>query len=133
MSNVLTAGIHHLGLATSKLEETARFFTELLGWEIVRRNEEYPAIFISDGTIMLTLWDVKAELAASFDRKKNVGLHHVALKVPTEEMLNQIFDRLNENGAVIEFPPELLRDGPAKHMMFYEPSGIRVEFIWAGN
>lgn len=133
MSNVLTAGIHHLGLATSKLEETARFFTELLGWEIVRRNEEYPAIFISDGTIMLTLWDVKAELAASFDRKKNVGLHHVALKVPTEEMLNQIFDRLNENGAVIEFPPELLRDGPAKHMMCYEPSGIRVEFIWAGN
>lgn len=133
MSNVLTAGIHHLGLATSKLEETARFFTELLGWEIVRRNEEYPAIFISDGTIMLTLWDVKAELAASFDRKKNVGLHHVALKVPTEEMLNQIFVRLNENGAVIEFPPELLRDGPAKHMMCYEPSGIRVEFIWAGN
>jgi lactoylglutathione lyase len=31
----------------------------------------------------------------------------------------------------VEFAPELLRGGPAKHCMLYEPSGIRVEFIWA--
>jgi len=29
----LTTGVHHIGLAVSKLEESAGFFTKLLGWE----------------------------------------------------------------------------------------------------
>jgi hypothetical protein len=32
-------------------------------------------------------------------------------------------------GVRIEFGPEPLRGGPMMHMMCYEPSGIRVEFI----
>ena len=133
MSTPITKGTHHIGLTVSKLEESADFFTSLLGWQEVRRNEEYPAIFVSDGSIMVTLWATKEEPSIQFNKNKNVGLHHVAFHVENEDDLNTIHKRLTNNGIKIEFAPELVRQGPAKHMMCYEPSGIRVEFIWPGK
>lgn len=133
MNSPITKGTHHIGLAVSKLEESANFFTSLLGWKEVKRNEEYPAIFVSDGSIMVTLWAVKEEPSIQFNRKRNIGLHHVAFKVENENDLNNIHKRLTENGIRMELAPEQLGQGPAKHMMCYEPSGIRVEFIWLGK
>ena len=45
------------------------------------RNAEYPAIFVSDGAIMLTLWAIQETPSNPFDKNKNVGLHHVAFTV----------------------------------------------------
>lgn len=129
----LTAGPHHIGLTVSKLEQSAAFFTELLGWQEVRRKDDYPAIFVSDGHIMLTLWAIKEEPGVDFDRKANVGLHHLALKIASDDALNLIHGKLIENGIAIEFAPEQLSAGPARHMMCYGPSGIRIEFIWPGQ
>lgn len=114
------------------MEESARFFTDLLGWREVRRKEDYPAIFVSDGQIMLTLWATKEQPIGAFNKNKNIGLHHIALSVEGENILNQLCERLSNNNIEIEFSPELLGPGPAKHMMCYDPSGIRVEFIWLG-
>ena len=133
MKNPVTQGVHHVGLTVSKLEDSASFFTTILGWKEVRRNDEYPAIFVSDGKIMLTLWAAKEDPPTPFDRKRNVGLHHLALVVQSEAALTDIYERLIRHGARIEFAPELLRQGPAKHMMCYEPSGIRLEFIWPAS
>lgn len=133
MTTAITKGAHHIGLTVSKLEESASFFTALLGWKEVRRNAEYPAIYVSDGGIMVTLWAIKKEPPIQFNKNQNVGLHHVAFHVETEDALNTIHARLASNGIKIEFAPELLGQGPAKHMMCYEPSGIRVEFIWPGK
>ncbi|MDP1681127.1 MAG: VOC family protein [Burkholderiales bacterium] len=133
MSTPITKGSHHIGLTVSKLEESAEFFTSLLGWKEVRRNDEYPAIFVSDGNIMVTLWATKEEPSNEFNKNKNIGLHHVAFLVDNESDLNSIHKRLESNKVKIEFSPELLGQGPAKHMMCYEPSGIRIEFIWPGN
>lgn len=130
--NKITHGIHHVGLTVNNLEASAQFFTQLLGWNEVRRNPDYPAIFVSDGTHMITLWQTKVETPVAFDKNSNVGLHHIAFTVASEAELNAIYDKLKA-AVKIEFSPELLRDGPARHMMCYEPSGIRVEFIWPGN
>lgn len=133
MHTPFTKGAHHIGLTVSRLEESAAFFTNLLGWKEIRRNEDYPAIFVSDQSIMLTLWATKEEPSAPFNRKSNVGLHHLALLVESDDALNKVYERLKAHGVKIEFAPELVREGPAKHMMCYEPSGIRIEFIWPGN
>jgi len=133
MDTPFTKGAHHIGLTVSKLEDSAKFFTSLLGWKEVRRRDDYPAIFVSDGQIMLTLWAVKEEPVADFNKNSNVGLHHLALSVADEESLHRLYQRLNENDVEIEFSPELLGQGPAKHMMCYEPSGIRIEFTWPGK
>jgi len=133
MNTPITKGSHHIGLTVSKLEESADFFISLLGWKEVRRNTEYPAIFVSDGSIMVTLWAIKEEPSNQFNKNKNVGLHHIAFKVECESDLESIHTKLVDNGVKIEFSPEQLGQGPARHMICYEPSGIRVEFVWSGN
>ncbi|MDX8399616.1 MAG: VOC family protein [Gallionellaceae bacterium] len=133
MNTSISKGIHHIGLTVSKLEESANFFVSLLGWQELRRNLEYPAIFVSDGNIMVSLWASKEQPSTSFNRHANVGLHHVAFEVEHEADLNSIHTKLVNSGAEIEFAPELLGKGPAQHMMCYEPSGIRVELIWLGS
>lgn len=133
MTTPITQGAHHIGLTVSRLEESALFFTALLGWEEVRRNNEYPAIFVSDGKVTVTLWAIKENPSNEFNKNKNIGLHHIAFNVSSENDLNNVYKNMLNNNVNIEFAPELLQDGPAKHMMCYEPSGIRVEFIWLGN
>lgn len=132
MNTPITKGTHHIGLTVSKLEESASFFTSLLGWNEVKRNNDYPAIFVSDGNVMVTLWKNKEEPAMPFDKNRNIGLHHVAFAVESESDLMSVYNTLVENSVEIEFSPELIGEGPAKHMICYEPSGVRVEFTWPG-
>lgn len=123
-----TKGVHHVGLTVSDLEASARFFTELLGWQEVRRTD-YPAIFVRDELVMLTLWSAQVYPSREFDKDANIGLHHLALQVDTMSELDALHKKLLDSGVEFEFSPEFLRDGPARHMMCYEPSGMRVEFI----
>lgn len=126
----LTTGVHHVGLSVANLTATEHFFTGALNWTVVRRVEDYPAVFVSDGAILITLWQTDDD-PASFDRRKNVGLHHLALRVESNEALNHIYEQVCLHpGVTIEFAPEYLRNGPARHMMCYEPSGVRIEFIY---
>ena len=124
-----TQGVHHIGLTVADPEITAEFFIRLLGWSEVRRDPQYPAIYITDGILMITLWQVKSDHPVAFDRKQNIGLHHVALTVEDFTTLDDIHNRLSEHQISIEFAPETLRNGPARHMMCHEPGGVRIEFI----
>ena len=130
-----TKGINHLGLAVRDLNETRAFFTELLGWNESGYDASYPRTAVSDGVLRLTLWQVdNTKDIAPFDRRRNIGLHHLALEVASETKLNEIFNKVSRYpGATIEFAPELPGPGPRKHMMCNEPGGIRIEFIWQGN
>ncbi len=126
----LTRGIDHVGLTMRNLQQTRDFFLECLGWTQVGENPAYPAVFVSDGHARVTLWEVKNEDGpVAFDRKSNVGLHYLALRVESKAALNEMAERVSAwPGARVEFAPELLGKGPKKHTMVYEPGGIRIEF-----
>ena len=124
------SSIHHLGLSVKSLQKTTQFFTDVLNFEVVRELPDYPAKFVSNGPVFITLWQTD-ESATDFDRKKNAGLHHFALKVEHENELLDIFAKAEKFPEVkVEFAPEPLGDGPAQHCMLFEPGGIRIEFIW---
>jgi lactoylglutathione lyase len=127
---VMTSGFNHVGLSVTDLDRSTEFFTRTLGWRLTGRDEDYPATFMTDGEMFLTLWRVKdPDTAVKFDRKNNVGLHHLAISVASFEILDELYERLKTvEGVVIEFPPELAYGGPTKHMMIREPSGNRLEF-----
>ena len=127
----LTRGINHLGLTVRSLKETTVFFTDILNWTESGYDASYPRTAVTDGSIRLTLWQADND-PTSFDRKKNLGLHHLALSVNTEAELNALADKLINSEIEIEFMPELVGQGPRKHMMIYEPGGLRIEFIWDG-
>ena len=130
-----TQGINHLGLSVKNLDQTVAFFVDCLGWEESGRDESYPRSAVGDGRIRLTLWEVDHGLPVNdFQFRQNIGLHHFALEVNSEEELNEIAEKVNEYpGVQIEFMPELVGSGPRKHMIFNEPGGIRIEFIWSGS
>lgn len=130
----ITAGVHHVGLTVPDLARRS-FFTDVLGYKQVGDVPDYPAAFLTDGSTMITLWQAKSPTTAiSFDRHNVIGLHHLALSVPTAEALDALFATLvQEEHVQIEFAPEPLGEGPMRHMMCAIPGGIRVEFIAAGS
>jgi len=126
----LTAGVNHVGLSVLYLDKSTKFFTDTLGWKLSGQDPDYPASFLTDGEMFLTLWQVSdPESAVKFDRKNNVGLHHLAISVASFDKLDVIYEKVKQvDGVVIEFAPELAYGGPTKHMMIREPSGNRLEF-----
>ncbi len=129
-TSALTSGFNHVGLSVLYLDKSTKFFTETLGWKLSGADPDYPASFLTDGEMFLTLWQVsKPETAVKFDRKNNVGLHHLAISVPGFAELDALYEKVKQvKGVVIEFAPELAYGGPTKHMMIREPSGNRLEF-----
>jgi lactoylglutathione lyase len=132
-SSNLTIGFSHVGLSVSDLDASMKFF-EALGFKKVGGVESYPSIFLSDGSSLLTIWQTD-EGATTFDRRKNVGLHHLAIKVPSLEALNKAFDvvskvkgvRVDGEGA---FGPQSLDGMPLTHAIVFEPSGNRIELTY---
>ena len=131
-SNSPTRGVHHVGLTVPDLAAARRFFLDALEYEQVGEVPDYPAAFLSDGGTMLTLWQADPEPVA-FDRKRVIGLHHLAIAVDSEVALKELHERFaGRDDVEIEFAPEPLGGGPTQHMMTRVPGGIRVEFIAAG-
>ncbi len=128
----VTQGAHHIGLTVPSLDATRSFFIDTLGFEQVGEKPDYPAVFVSDGSTMITLWQAADPGAAvPFDRKNVIGLHHFALKV-SDSALDGLHSKLQAaDGVEIEFAPESLGGGAMRHMMCFIPGGIRMEFIAA--
>ncbi|MDA7946191.1 MAG: VOC family protein [Hyphomicrobiaceae bacterium] len=129
--SAVTEGAHHIGLTVPDLAAARAFFVDTLGFSQVGEKPDYPAVFVSDGTTMITLWQAtNPQKAVAFDRKNVIGLHHLALKVPGSDALDALHDKLKDaDGVEIEFAPENLGAGPIRHMMCTIPGGIRTEFI----
>jgi hypothetical protein len=102
-----------------------------LRFETVGEVPDYPAVFLSDGSVMLTLWQAEnPDSAVPFDRKRVIGLHHFALGVADAAALEALHKRVAEEPDVeIEFAPEPLGGGPTRHTICTIPGGIRLELI----
>jgi len=126
-----TLGIDHLGLTVSDLEASQTFFVDCLGWEVFGGNSDCPAAYVTNGHAKLTLWQQKGLMQQGFDRHRNVGLHHTALKVPSKTALDTTFGRVKDwPDVVVEFAPEFSGAGPKIHFIIREPGGTRLEFSY---
>jgi len=126
-----TKGVHHVGLTVLDLPEAQDFFVQGLGFSKLGEQPDYPAVFLSDGTTMLTLWQVEDPANATpFDRRKNLGLHHLALQLESAAALGALHETLASRADTeIEFAPEPLGGFPFQHMMVRIPGNIRLELI----
>lgn len=134
-STVVTEGVNHIGLAVSDLDASVSFFVDTLGWRQAGGDPDYPAVFVTDGNAFVTLWRVTdPATAVAFNRKNNVGLHHLAFTVKSLKALHELHEKFQKvEGVRIEFAPEFLGRGPTTHMMIREPSGNRLEFVVPGS
>jgi catechol 2,3-dioxygenase-like lactoylglutathione lyase family enzyme len=130
-ANARTQGIHHAGLTVPDLTAARAFFETALGFERVGEMPDYPAVFLSDGAVLITLWQAENPAEAiAFDRRRILGLHHLALRVADPAALEKLHGELAARRDVrVEFAPEPLGGGPTQHMMCAIPGGIRLELI----
>src|SRR3984893_13992423 len=114
---IRTCGVDHVGLSVHDLESTRKFFCDCLGWRVIGERPDYPAVFVSDGHGVVTIWQVESPgKAIRFDRRANVGLHHLAITVLDQASLDALCQRVSVwPGVVMEFRPQLLGVGPKKH------------------
>lgn len=130
----ITRGVHHVGITVPDLAATQAFFVNTLGYDVVGEVPDYPAVFLSDGGTMITIWQAADPAnCIPFDRKNVVGLHHFALLVENHDALNSLYATLQSTADTeIEFAPEPLGTGDVRHMMTAIPGGVRVEFLSPG-
>lgn len=131
MTEKLTCGVHHIGLTVPDLDQSRAFFCGVLGFDEVGGVPSYPAIFVSDGTILLTLWRAADPLAARpFDRRANIGLHHLSLAVADDAALDRAWETVSaQPDVLVDAAPGPIRPGSAaRHFLVFIPGGIRIEF-----
>lgn len=130
-NTAITQGVHHVGLTVPELGSARSFFVDGLGFQQVGEKPDYPAVFLSDATTMITLWQAEDPASAiAFDRRRVIGLHHLALRVSDLAALETLHGQLvGRDDVDIEFAPESLGGGPSQHMMCRIPGNIRLEVI----
>ncbi|AOF94834.1 VOC family protein [Sphingobium sp. RAC03] len=131
MTGKLTQGIHHVGLTVPDLDQAHAFFCGTLGFEEVGGVPDYPSIFVSDGAILLTLWRAAdPRTARAFDRRANIGLHHLSLSVADDAALLAVWESVAAHPEVVvdAAPGPIRSESSTRHFLIFIPGGIRLEF-----
>jgi len=130
MTDKLTRGVHHIGLTVPDLDQARAFFCDVLGFELVGGVPDNPSIFVSDGKVLLTLWRAADPLTArAFDRRANIGLHHLSLAVADDQALDDAWQKVTAHSeVVVDIAPCPIQAGSkTRHFLIFIPGGIRLE------
>lgn len=132
-------GFHHVSLATKDLAATHRFYTELMGFELVKistaptQTGGWSRLLFYDtgGNGMMTFWDLHDDSIGSdfgTDLSESLGLpiwvNHLAFDAPSLDNLEARKQLWREHGmTVVE-----MDFGNAVSIYATDPNGILVEF-----
>ena len=126
-----TIGTHHLRLTVSDLERSLRFYTEVLGFELMVRYGPN-SLFLHDGTIGLGLntpWHDISEDERRFDEAR-VGLDHIGFKVASADQVQKAAEHLDACGiAHSEVKPG--RIAGSVLVAFRDPDNIQLEYYYS--
>jgi catechol 2,3-dioxygenase-like lactoylglutathione lyase family enzyme len=115
------AGLRHLALNVTRLDDMKRFYTDLLGFT-VEWEPDADNVYLSSGIDNLAL-----------HRAATVALHgaldHLGVIVREADDVDRWASFLEERGITIEAKPRTHRDG-ARSCYFSDPEGNRVQIIF---
>ena len=123
--SLLTGGLHHLTIRTTDLGRAKRFYTDTLGFQLVRER---------DGAVLLnahgTLFGVLGAAPETSPEDRfdpfRVGLDHLALAVANAESLYELKHQLDAAGVRNNGVQDDTLTG-ARYIAFYDPDGIAWE------
>jgi glyoxylase I family protein len=131
--------IDHFDLVVSDLERSLRFYRGLLApldWagEIRitgERGEEVVYLGASgpERGAVLSLREAPGDPGLPYDRY-SVGIHHLAWRVDSRELVEERHRWLLAEGAEIESPPREYDYAPGYYaVFFYDPDGLKLEIV----
>lgn len=135
--------ISHIGICTSNVENSIRFYTEALGFSLERSIEEigapYDALmelpgakccahYVKSGEVMIELIGyLGSDAVGSAERRpmNQLGFTHMTLMV---DDINAVIERVVKFGGQVH--PTTKVDSPFGPMVFCtDPDGVRIELV----
>lgn len=127
--NIKTSGAHHVALRSTNMERSKRFYTETLGFPLIK---ETPELFLF--TAGKTAFGVRAPDAETPDDDKfnpyRVGLDHIALACEDDDELERVASALTEAG-IENTGVKLDATLGKKYVAFKDPDRIAWELYMA--
>jgi glyoxylase I family protein len=122
-------GVHHLALICSDVEQTVRFYQDLLGFPLVEmfENRDYPGsthFFMDIGNDNLLAFFDFPGLGLGAAVEAHGGVQHIALSV-SQEAFDLLKVRLDESGIEYLGPDR----GLTRSMYLKDPDGIQIELL----
>ena len=121
--------VHHIAITVNNLEESKRFYTQVLGFEVIkefaREDMGAQAAFVQLNDFQIELWqfqDMKENLNPLDDIKIR-GLRHIAFEV---DNLENTISKLTDKG--LRFSEPKLGASGHRYSFTTDPNGVALEF-----
>jgi catechol 2,3-dioxygenase len=122
---IRTDRIGHVVLKVRDLERSRRFYTEVLGLDIMREVPQMKMVFLASNRRdhhEIALAEVGAN--AGGPKASDAGLAHIAFRLKTEDELRAAYREFKERGVPVSFTVD---HGVTKSVYFVDPDGNQLE------
>ena len=116
--------VGHVVLKARDLEPVEKFYTEVLGFEVVMRLKQPRGVFFTLGEQHHDLAVLEVPPGSDDPKMDQVGLHHFALQLEDLEALKEGYRTLQRHGVPIV---RAVDHGITKSLYFCDPAGNRIE------
>ena len=116
-----TNGLRHIALYVKALEETEKFYTELLGMAVEWRPDE--------DNVYLTSGNDNLALHRAAEPPEQGRLDHIGFFINIQDKVDEWHAYLESEGVKILTEPRTHRDG-ARSFYCEDPAGTRVQLIY---
>ncbi|MBI3796286.1 MAG: VOC family protein [Deltaproteobacteria bacterium] len=116
--------VGHVVLKARDLAQVEKFYTEVLGFEVVMRLKQPRGVFFSLGEQHHDIAVLEVSAEADEPKADQVGLHHVALQVEDLAALKECYRTLQQHEVPIV---RAVDHGITKSIYFCDPAGNRLE------
>lgn len=119
----------HLALVVGDVEKSKAFYSGLLGMSVREEDPDHGGTFLGVGRYghNVDLFPKECVPTEQLDELAGQRLHHLALRVETEEDLHEAYRTLKEEGVTIE----ATMAHESQHSIYLkDPDGNRVEIYW---
>jgi len=133
-------GFHHVAFASRDTQATHRFYTEAMGFEIVKTNTgKTPAggwakhfFYDTGGGSLIAFWEIHDDAQVKPDWSSDISggcglppwVNHLAFEAHTEEQYQAALVRWNDNGQDVAEVDHVF----CKSLYTADPNGITVEW-----